>query len=44
VTNKTDLQEIKENMKKTVETCDLKGPVTNIVKELLADFQREYGK
>jgi hypothetical protein len=40
VTIKSDLQEIKDDLKKTVKTGDLKDLVTSIVKGLLEDFQK----
>ena len=44
VTIKSDLQEIKENLEKTVKTSDLKDLVTCIVIGLLEDFQKESEK
>ena len=40
VTIKSDLQEIKDDLKKTVKTGDLKDLVISIVKGLLEDFQK----
>lgn len=41
---KSDLQEIKESLQKTVKVCDLESMVTNIVKGLLKNYEEEAEK
>ncbi|XP_056021932.1 uncharacterized protein LOC130054887 [Ostrea edulis] len=41
---RSDLREIKENLQKTVKTCDLESMVTNIVTGLLKSYEKEAEK